>query len=486
VYNRDASSRITIKLQERTSEELMSGVPGKLPKPDVVAQALIERGLPEGESEAKAALLGRCAAALSDAGVRGTCDLRALVVPGRIEVLGKHTDYAGGRSVLAATERGFCIIVSPRRDSTVRMIDVVRRVGVEFEIHPHLVPGPDWTNYPMTVARRVARNFTGPLVGAEIAFGSDLPADSGLSSSSALITATFLALSHANRLPDRPEYRQHIDSLERLGEYLGTCENGQSFGPLAGDKGVGTFGGSEDHTAILCSKAGTLSVYSFCPVRPERTLPMPAGMVFAVAFSGITANKTGSAREQYNRASRLASAAAEQWRRATGRAEPHLASIIASSPDARDRLRAALNGGDASDCRNADLLRRSEQFIVENEEIIPAAVDALAAGDLDAFARQVSRSQQYAISHLGNQVPETIFLARSARDAGAAAASVFGAGFGGSVWAMVGSDSASEFLREWRAIYRVQFPSAADRAEFFITGAGPGAISVELDGGLTG
>lgn len=39
-------------------------------------------------------------------------------------------------------------------------------------------------------------------------------------------------------------------------EYLGCIENGQSFKTLVGDKGVGTFGGSEDHTAIMASEPG--------------------------------------------------------------------------------------------------------------------------------------------------------------------------------------------------------------------------------------
>ena len=54
-----------------------------------------------------------------------------------------------------------------------------------------------------------------------------------------------------------------------------------------------------------------------------------------------------------------------------------------------------------------------------------------------AFGDLVDRSQQLAERRLGNQVPETIELARSARELGARAASAFGAGFGGSVWALV-------------------------------------------------
>lgn len=473
------SVRPARSLHRHTVEDkTLSALPEELNTPAIVRRLLADRGLPEHVADAKAALLERCAAALARAGVRDMSRVRALVVPGRIEVLGKHTDYAGGRSVLAATERGFCLVVAPRHDAVVRMIDVGWHQEAEFEIRPDLVPGHGWSAYPMTVARRIARNFTGPLCGADIAFVSDLPADSGMSSSSALITATFLALASSNRLAERSGYRENIPSTERLGEYLGMCENGQSFGPFAGDKGVGTFGGSEDHTAILCCKPRTLSVYSFCPVRPEQTLPMPEGMIFAVGFSGVTASKTGAAMHKYNRVSLLAAAACEQWRLATGRNDRHLAAVLGALPDAPAQLRAVLGGACTPDFTSDDLIRRCEQFIAENEEIIPAAVRALAAGDLEAFGRQVDRSQQLAESHLGNQVPETIFLARSARSLAAVAASAFGAGFGGSVWAMVRKDSAEDFLHDWCELYRSEYPGAAERAVFLLTGAGPGAFFV--------
>ena len=46
--------------------------------------------------------------------------------------------------------------------------------------------------------------------------------------------------------------------------YLACAENGQSFRDLPGGKGVGTFGGSEDHTAILTCIAGAVSLYQLC------------------------------------------------------------------------------------------------------------------------------------------------------------------------------------------------------------------------------
>jgi galactokinase len=77
---------------------------------------------------------------------------------------------------------------------------------------------------------------------------------------------------------------------------------------------------------------------------------------------------------------------------------------------------------------------------------------------------------------LGNQVPETIALARIARELGAVAASAFGAGFGGSVWAMVKTDCAESFKSEWAERYWPRYPESAKRSEFFLTSAGPSMI----------
>src|SRR5262249_35848116 len=151
-------------------------------------------------------------------------------------------------------------------------------------------------NYPMTVARRIARNFPGNLRGADISFISDLPPAAGLSSSSALIIAFFLALAEINRLEQHENYQMNIHSREDLAGYLGCVENGENFGSLSGDKGVGTFGGSQDHTAILCCMANQLSQYSFSPVQHEQTLPFPEGLCFVIGVSGVIAEKTGAAR----------------------------------------------------------------------------------------------------------------------------------------------------------------------------------------------
>ncbi len=405
-------------------------------------------------------------------------------VPGRVEFLGKHTDYAGGRSLLCAVERGIRLAAAPRIDGLVRCADARSGERVDFEIRTDLAPRPGhWSNYPLTVARRIARNFPPtrppspspdsvdavPLRGADLAFASDLPPAAGLSSSSALIVAVFAALADVNALERRPQYRADVASPEDLAGYVGAIESGRSFGVLAGDAGVGTFGGSEDHTAILCSRPGILRQYAFCPVRHERDVPFPAGWRLVIAVSGMAAEKTGSAREQYNRASRAVAAMLAAWQAVTGRSDGSLAAALTSSRDAPERMRRMID---------ASLRPRLEQFLAESAEIIPAAAEALAHGDTAALGPLVDRSQALATRCLENQIPETIALARRARELGAAAASAFGAGFGGSVWALVRAEAAPAFRARWADAYRGEFPDAARRAEFFETGAGPGLVRV--------
>ena len=124
------------------------------------------------------------------------------------------------------------------------------------------------------------------------------------------------------------------------------------------------------------------------------------------------------------------------------------------------------------------LLDRFEQFVVEAYDIIPRAAAALALGDIAEVDVQVARSQHGVEQLLGNQIPETITLVQLAHQHGADAASAFGAGFGGSVWALVAWDRSDRFAAEWLAAYRRAFPAAADRAEIIVTRPGPGAMQL--------
>lgn len=438
------------------------------------AGELMAAGMSGAEARLKADWFGETDRALEGEGF----DLdgaRRYWVPGRLEFLGKHTDYAGGRSLLCAIERGFCITAVPRRDCRFRIRDIrsgeVMRSALDESVGSE--PG-SWGHYAVTVARRMARNFSGPLVGAELAFASDLPPAAGMSSSSALVTAAFMALAEVNDLADRPEFRAAIPSRLALAEYLGAVENGSALGPLAGDAGVGTAGGCQDHAAILLGRPGALVQYAFLPLRFEQAVAMPDGHRLLVATSGITAEKTGAALARYNQAAAKVAAVLAVWNRDTGRHDRSLAAAVASASGAADHLRRLLRL--AADGDETALVDRFEQFQTESEMIVPTAAQALAEENFASLGALVNLSQECAEQLLGNQIAETSALARSARELGATAASAFGAGFGGSVWALVDEGRAERFQAEWARAYRRAFPDAAARAEFFITRAGPAAM----------
>ena len=399
-----------------------------------------------------------------------------LSVPGRIEVFGKHTDYAGGRSLTCATERSITVAFAPRHDGVVSIVDATDGRGESFQLTPSLAPTVGhWSNYPMTVARRLARNFPGLAVGAHVAFKSTIPRAAGLSTSSALVTMAYLVLENVNRLSERADYQQAIRTREALAGYLGSIENGQAFGALPGDHGVGTFGGSEDHTAILLSDRDRLAWYRYRPVARLGAVSLPADLTFVVGVSGVTAAKTGGARERYNRAATLVAALVGEWRKKTGREDVTLADAIASGPDAVERLREIAAMG--LPLFGAEPLRkRLEHFLVEDGLLVPAAIDALESRKLDDLGRISDESQRAAEQLLDNQVPETVALARLARRHGAIAASAFGAGFGGSVWALVPIADATRFTATWRTAYAAEHAGAASAATFFSTRPAAGAM----------
>lgn len=385
-------------------------------------------------------------------------------VPGRIEVLGKHTDYAGGRSLVCATEQGFAVEVAPRTDGMVRIIDAAAREVREFPAGPDLEPPRgDWANYPMTVVARLVRDFGPVLGGFDLGFAGDIPVAAGLSSSSALVVAVAQAAIDLYRLDHTDAYRATITSPEDLAGYLGAVENGRPFREFGATGGVGTLGGSQDHTAILCSASDALTQVRFDPVAVERRVPWPSGFRFVVASCGVTAEKTGAALERYNDLARMTE---------------RLGALVAGP---RSTLgRAIIDHGVTGLPADPRLARRLAQLAAECRWLIPGAVDALGRRDWARLGELVAASQHGAEIGLGNQIPETIALAESARRFGAVAASAFGAGFGGSVWAMVPAPEVESFMEEWSGEYRRGFPERSS-ARFFSTRPAPAAGRLAAD-----
>jgi galactokinase len=257
---------------------------------------------------------------------------------------------------------------------------------------------------------RLRRDF-GDAGGATITVTATLPAAAGLSSSSAFVTGLVLTLADLwdITLPDGPDLVEYVASVER---------------------GVGVRGGAEDHAAILLAREGHLLPCRFRPTRPEPYVPWRDDMVFVIAVSGVVAEKALGTRERYNRTAGV-------LKRIEAAGVP-LAHLV-DHPAEVDQWCATLSQPDA---------RRLFQFVVESAELIPQAVRGLRR-DWYGFVDAVMWSYLLGGEALGNLVPETESLAERAEAMGAEATSPFGAGFGGSVFAVVTVDWAEEFAREW-------------------------------------
>lgn len=397
--------------------------------------------------------------------------------PGRIEIFGKHTDYAGGHSLLATVPRGITLAARTRSDGLVRVGDIFD--GQVIEVDPSQ-PAPahyrGLQRYVHVVAHRFFLNFPGCALGTNIAIASDLPRASGLSSSSALVTGVALALIERAGLRDRVEWQRYLRRVHDLAWYLGCVENGLNFPGLPGSAGVGTHGGSEDHTAIIACQADHVSLYRFVPVRPLGDTRMPADWTFVIASSGVQADKADSVKDRYNRAADGVRALHAIWNKHAAAPARSLADALASHPDATAILRSRLEPSVDGRFSVADLRQRLDHFLRETARAPQAAV-AFRVADRATIGVLATDSQRDADELLGNQIPETILMAKLAREHGAFASSNFGAGFGGSVWALVPAGEAAAFGTRWIAAYEGQMPHLG-RIAWFVARPGPAATEI--------
>ncbi|MFZ1382275.1 MAG: galactokinase, partial [Scrofimicrobium sp.] len=200
-------------------------------------------------------------------------------------------------------------------------------------------------------------------------------------------------------------------------------------------------------------------------------VPMPAGWTFAVAVSGVLAEKTGAALESYNNVSLRVAELVDAWNLRYGTDCLTFAEVLNQSEAAAEEL-GQLLVDDPELAKRPDLMERLLAYLVEVGEVIPTAEAALKVGDVEAFGSIVDLSHRNADENLHNQIEETNALQRIARELGAGAASAFGAGFGGSVWALIPEEGAQEWADAWLETYLEQFPENRAGASVLITKAG--------------
>ncbi|MBE7433366.1 MAG: galactokinase [Anaerolineales bacterium] len=104
--------------------------------------------------------------------------------PGRVNLIGEHTDYNEGFVLPMAIDRGVWIALKPRRDSTVRIASLELETESAFEL-TSLTPGSGWIEYPKGIANKLM-NAGYILKGFDAVMTGDVPRGAGLSSSAAV------------------------------------------------------------------------------------------------------------------------------------------------------------------------------------------------------------------------------------------------------------------------------------------------------------
>lgn len=339
----------------------------------------------------------------------------AVFAPGRVNLIGGHTDYSGGLVLPVAVDRGVTVRWRPDRGA-------IRLRSAEFpetgELDPDGVPRTEpagWIRYAAAVAG-LLRERGRPAAGLEATVSSTLPTGAGLSSSAALNVALGLAFCRAAgfELPPLELARVAQEAEHRaVGVPVGLMDPAAS---LLGRRG---------HALLLDCGAGT-----------HRLVPLPAGLAVVVLDSGVRRSL-----EHSGYATR---------RGELERALPVLGGALPSQVTVEAAEKAALAAGVDETAR-----RRLRHVVSENERV-RAFVHALEAPEgpdramLGVLFREshASSRDDYEVS-----IPELDLLVGLAEEAGAVAARMTGGGFGGSVVALADGDSAAELAGAVTAAY---------------------------------
>ena len=214
--------------------------------------------------------------------VYGSAPSCLVKAPGRINLIGEHTDYNGLPVLPVSLPLTVTLAVSSRTDPLVRISDIHPRYKpVSFEINNNITHSPQghWINYCKAAVAALISYTNSIYHGMDVLIESTIPSSAGLSSSSALVIANALALLAVNR--------QRVAPLELAGLMA------------EGEKYVGTRGGGMDQAICLLGRKGRAVRLDFFPLR-YTYLPFPKRYSILAAHSLVQASKTANALQQYN------------------------------------------------------------------------------------------------------------------------------------------------------------------------------------------
>ncbi len=357
--------------------------------------------------------------------------------PGRVEVLGNHTDYNEGFVLAAAIDRG-TFFAAARGDGPLCRLtagDLMRQV-----VFPVDAPRPGdtdrWANYCKGVVAGLRRHGAMP-VGFDALFLGNIPLGSGLSSSAALELSTGLALAFLYGIAVEPL------TMARIAQEAEHLFAGVRCGLL--DQITSVFGRAD---MLVMTDFRTLAT---------RLVPFGTEAELLVCSTHV---RHALADGEYNRRRADCEAAAACFRRIL----PHpVASLRDVSWSEWESCRAELE---------ERVARRAAHPIGENARVL-AGAECLARGDLEAFGRLMYESHESSRVYFENSCPELDHIVAAARGIpGVLGARLSGGGFGGSAVVLARRSAAAAAAKTLAAAYAERFGKPC---EVRITRPGDGA-----------
>jgi galactokinase len=342
--------------------------------------------------------------------------------PGRVNLIGEHTDYNDGWVLPVAVDRLTALAGRSRHDKIVRLFSFHHREQVKFSL-AGLTPQnsaergtalPGWARYPLgVVAELLGAGYTLP--GADAVIAGDVPLGAGMSSSAALEVATaafFAALAGLK--------------LEAL-EIARLCQQAEHHA-------VGVRVGILDQAAACLGRAGQAILLDCRSLAHEAIAFNLADVRLLVCDTGVRRELAASA---YNeRRQQCEEATARLARELAAEADQPITALRDVSPEAFARHEDALP---------EPLRRRARHVISENARVLRAA-DALRAGDAAAFGHLLYESHASLRDDYEVSCPELDAIVEIARQTpGVLGARLTGAGFGGCALALVRDNAVEAF-----------------------------------------
>ena len=358
--------------------------------------------------------------------------------PGRVNLIGEHTDYNDGFVLPLAINRAAKVAYRRRNDRVIRARTALHNMTCEISLERLDVHrGHGWASYIAGVAW--AMQDAGRVVrGADLSIESDVPSGAGLSSSAALEVATHRALSAVSGLEWNP---QEAATQSRRAE----------------NEFVGVACGVMDQMAAAASREGHAMLLD-CRSLGADYVPIPREAGIVVIDTGVRRKLAAS---EYN-----------QRRAACERAVAQLQRVYPAIRALRDVTLQQLL--DARAELGATEFKRAQHVVAENERVI-AAVGALRAGDLVSVGALLSSSHGSLRDHYEVSSAELDAAVECAMSHPACfGARMTGAGFGGCAIALVASGGAEEFVGAMRDALPRIVPSSGD---VFVVSASGGAAT---------